>query len=160
MQHAAAFLYYFLLFPNSFFRERPISRVKFRPIESKRPDLKIYPRSEAVSSRQLCYFLTSIPDRTVTGAAIWRRSFVCGLSATLMVQVWDGGLTLASCPGVFSSGIRPRRIQVGRGLFIHFVKIPSLVSSADQALPVLSFLGSGRPLGDLSCINSIFRRKS
>ncbi|GBP61079.1 hypothetical protein EVAR_48578_1 [Eumeta japonica] len=34
----------------------------------------------------------------------------------LWVQVRDGGLTVASCPGVFSSGIRPRR-SCGCGSF-------------------------------------------
>ncbi|GBP63234.1 hypothetical protein EVAR_56615_1 [Eumeta japonica] len=57
-------------------------------------DLKIYPRSKAVPSGQLCYLSTSITDRTVKGSAIWRR-FVRGSSTPyLWLRVRDGGLML------------------------------------------------------------------
>ncbi|GBP94980.1 hypothetical protein EVAR_66400_1 [Eumeta japonica] len=90
------------------------------------------------------------------------RSFVRGSSTPLFlrVQVPDGGLTIASCPGVFSSWIRPRRVQVivtpSGGPFRW---VPSLVSSTDQALP-LGWGGSrssferGWLLGDSSQKNS------
>ncbi|GBP39728.1 hypothetical protein EVAR_23053_1 [Eumeta japonica] len=36
------------------------------------PDFKISSRPEVVPTGQLCYLLTSIPGRSVTGVAIWR----------------------------------------------------------------------------------------
>ncbi|GBP93813.1 hypothetical protein EVAR_59356_1 [Eumeta japonica] len=72
------------------------------------------------------------------------------------LQARDGRLTLASFSGVFSSGIRPRRIQVdsgpsGRG---PFSEVLSLVSSADQALPS----DWGRRLDQFSWERSAARR--
>ncbi|GBP29247.1 hypothetical protein EVAR_20610_1 [Eumeta japonica] len=40
MQHAAAFLYYFLKFPDSSLKEISIRRVDFRPIEFRRSESK------------------------------------------------------------------------------------------------------------------------
>ncbi|GBP37420.1 hypothetical protein EVAR_16325_1 [Eumeta japonica] len=49
-----------------------LRRVDFRPIELRRPGSKNLSSTEAVQSRQLCYFFTSVPGRAITGAAIGR----------------------------------------------------------------------------------------
>ncbi|GBP89417.1 hypothetical protein EVAR_89125_1 [Eumeta japonica] len=82
-------------------------------------------------------------------------AFVCGSFATFSFwpQVWDVGLTLALCPGVFSSGIRLDGSRVGgspMGLF----GVPSLVGSAGQVLP----LGWERRLEKFSWAESAARR--
>ncbi|GBP69058.1 hypothetical protein EVAR_39260_1 [Eumeta japonica] len=99
MQHAAAFLNYFLLFPDFSFRERLIRRTEFRPNKSKRP------RSQSMSSigsrtlRKVCYFLTSIPGRIVTDTFIWLVS-----SRGLLHPVMDAGAGLWLGPGPFLTG--------------------------------------------------------
>ncbi|GBP53611.1 hypothetical protein EVAR_79828_1 [Eumeta japonica] len=44
-------------------------------------------------------------------ASLPRELSLVGLPPLYWVQVRDGGLTVASCPGVFSSGTRPRRLR-------------------------------------------------
>ncbi|GBP19836.1 hypothetical protein EVAR_75129_1 [Eumeta japonica] len=61
-----------------------------------------------------------LPPYFIGGASVAHKcigSLARGASTPLYwVQVRDGGLTVASCPGVFSSGIRPRR-SCGCGSF-------------------------------------------
>ncbi|GBP49820.1 hypothetical protein EVAR_83769_1 [Eumeta japonica] len=78
------------------------------------------------------------PDPCLIYIRIGVRSFIRGSFTTFpWSQVRDGGLNVASCPGVFSSGIRPRRIQV--------VMVPFReCNSWDPALTVCLLFGKRR----------------
>ncbi|GBP76361.1 hypothetical protein EVAR_53005_1 [Eumeta japonica] len=75
MQNAVAYLYYFLQFPDSSFKERPIRRVDFRPIESKRPRFQNVSSigSRTVKTAMLIFDVDSGPycnNRSVIGCTL------------------------------------------------------------------------------------------